>query len=250
MQPDATKARGKHRIWQPAGNLNRGLSGVVIAWICAAWTGAGGRVIWLARGFRPQTPPAPPSAQTRRAVVPTVDHLVDRPRKLQSQFARHAGSLEILRQLKSFPTQPRVLVFSSQDKPAVVREVIEAGATGMVEKVAPMDTLLKAIKATAAGQAFFGDAIAAALQKSLLGGSCADGLASLSAREREVLQQVASGQSNKEIAIRLGISLKTAENHRHNLMVKLAAHNAADLTRIALRFGVVLPEEPPKQTTG
>ncbi len=71
------------------------------------------------------------------------------------------------------------------------------------------------------------------------------GTGSLTPRERDVLQQVASGRSNKEVAAQLGISIKTAENHRHRLMTKLDARNAADLTRVAFELGLIVPASKP-----
>jgi two-component system secretion response regulator SsrB len=68
----------------------------------------------------------------------------------------------------------------------------------------------------------------------------------LTSRENEVLQLVAQGLSNKEISSRLNISLKTTENHRHNLMRKLDAHNSADLTREAFRRGLVQADQLPQ----
>ena len=115
----------------------------------------------------------------------------------------------------------------------------------MVEKSAPFNTLLKAIETVAAGRSFLGEAITQAVQRSLQRHALPEGAGALTPREREVLQQVAEGRSNKEVATRLGISLKTAENHRHRLMTKLKARNAADLTRIAFELGMIVPGERP-----
>jgi len=92
-----------------------------------------------------------------------------------------------------------------------VRQVLEAGARGMVEKSSPFDILLKAIEAVAAGRAFFGEAVTQALQRSFVDPVATASSDSLTVREREVLQLVAEGESNKGVAARLGISVKTAE---------------------------------------
>lgn len=155
------------------------------------------------------------------------------------------SGLEVISQLRQAGASTRILVFSSHHEPAIVRKVLEAGATGMVEKSAPFETLLEAIAAVAAGRSFFGATITQAVQQSLQQHAQPKGAATLTAREREVLQQVASGRSNKEVAAHLGISIKTAENHRHRLMTKLDARNAADLTRVAFELGLIVPATRP-----
>ncbi len=151
------------------------------------------------------------------------------------------SGLEVIGQIRQAGATTRILVFSSHHEPAIVRKVLEAGATGMVEKSAPFETLLEAIATVAAGRSFFGATITQAVQQSLQKHALPKGADSLTPREHEVLQQVASGRSNKEVAIQLGISLKTAENHRHRLMAKLDARNAADLTRVAFELGLIVP---------
>lgn len=147
--------------------------------------------------------------------------------------------IEVARALaKAMPELP-ILVFSSQDDPASVRQVLQAGARGIVEKTAPLETLLQAVESVGAGRAFFGETITQALQRSFVEPVATQAPDLLTVREREVLQLVAEGSSNKDVAARLGISVKTAENHRHNLMRKLAARNASDLTREAFRLGLV-----------
>ncbi|MEY4490168.1 MAG: hypothetical protein RIQ79_2676 [Verrucomicrobiota bacterium] len=154
------------------------------------------------------------------------------------------SGLEALRQLRQAGSKTHILVFSSHHEPAIVREALEAGATGMVEKNAPFETLLQAIATVSAGRPFFGAAITQAVQLSLQKHAQPQGVSSLTAREREVLQLVAGGRPNKEVASLLGISVKTAENHRHNLMSKLSARNAADLTRVAFEMGLIVPAAP------
>lgn len=155
------------------------------------------------------------------------------------------SGLEVIRQLRQAGATTRILVFSSHQDPALVREALETGALGMVEKSAPFETLIRAIETVAAGRSFLGDAITQAVQRSLQKHAQPEGTGALTPREREVLQQVAAGRSNKEVAAQLGISLKTAENHRHRLMSKLSARNAADLTRVAYELGLIVPGSRP-----
>src|SRR4051812_14565869 len=140
------------------------------------------------------------------------------------------NGVEVARALAKAGSKTQILIFTSHHDAATVRQVLEAGARAMVEKSAPFDQLLKAIEAVIAGRTFFGDAVTAALQRSFTEPVTTRTVDNLTGREREVLQLVAEGLSNKEISARLGVSLKTAENHRHNLMRKLGAHNGPDLT--------------------
>jgi DNA-binding NarL/FixJ family response regulator len=146
---------------------------------------------------------------------------------------------EVARRVSKANPETQILIFSSQCDPATVRQVLEAGARGMVEKSAPFDTLLTAIKTVGEGKASFSEAVTQSLQQSFLTPVTTGGPDLLTAREREVLQLVGEGSSNKEISTRLGISVKTAENHRHNVMRKLQARNASDLTREAFRLGLI-----------
>ena len=150
------------------------------------------------------------------------------------------GGVEVAQAVTRDSSRTKILVFTAHHSPTVVRQALEAGALGMVEKSAPFDTLLKAIEAVAVGRAFFGEAITQQMQQAFQTPAAADPAQALTPREREVLKLVAGGRSNKEVAEQLGISVKTAENHRHNLMTKLEAHNAADLTRAAFQLGVLV----------
>lgn len=154
------------------------------------------------------------------------------------------GGVEIAREIVRELPQTSVLIFTSHHDAATVRQVMESGARGMVEKSASFETLIKAIDAVGAGRAFFGEAVTQVLHRSFVepvSTRTADGL---TAREREILQFVAEGRSNKEICARLGLSVRTVENHRHNIMRKLDAHNGADLTRAAYRLGLIREEGP------
>jgi DNA-binding NarL/FixJ family response regulator len=155
------------------------------------------------------------------------------------------NGVEVARALTKAVPQTHILIFTSHHDAATVRQVLEAGARGMVEKSAPFDQLVKAIEAVSAGRAFFGDAVTASLQRSFSDPVATRTVDNLTTREREVLQLVAEGLSNKEISSRLGISVKTAENHRHNLMRKLGAHNGSDLTREAYRLGLLRADRAP-----
>lgn len=159
------------------------------------------------------------------------------------------NGIDVARAVARELPQTAVLIFTSHHDSATVRNVMEAGVRGMVEKSAPMETLIKAIDTVGTGRAFFGDAVAQALHRSFVEPVATRSEDQLTPRERQVLQLVAEGRSNKEICAALGISIRTAENHRHNIMRKLDAHNGADLTRAAYRFGLLRQEGDPKPET-
>jgi len=157
------------------------------------------------------------------------------------------NGISVARKLTAEIPDTQILIFTSHHDGATVRQAIEAGARGMIEKTGPVDALLKAIEAVAEGRSYFGSKIAHVLQHSMLEPSSSPLSDQLTGREREILQLVAEGYSNKELCTRLGISLRTVENHRHNLMRKLGAHNSADLTREAFRMGMIRNLTPPLQ---
>lgn len=141
----------------------------------------------------------------------------------------------LCRQLKGM----RVLVFSGNENPVLVREMLEAGAHGFVEKTAGLAEFRKGLETVASGGTYFGPVIAAMLRDVVANPASGSSIDFLTAREREILQLVAESHSTKEIAAKLEISAKTVDNHRTNLMRKLNLHNVASLTRYALGIGLV-----------
>lgn len=146
--------------------------------------------------------------------------------------------LEVITTLAQDVPETRVLVFSALIDPATVRRAINLGACGFVEKTADIDTLNRAVAAVSLGQPFYGDHVLQTLP-SVLRGETPEEVSRLSPRECEVLALVANGHSSREIATGLGLSVRTVENHRSNIMHALGARNTADLTREALRLGLV-----------
>ena len=149
------------------------------------------------------------------------------------------NGVDLLRRLIRRLPALKVLVFSGHDNPVVVRQMLEAGARGFVEKTAELQELKKGLATVAAGGTFFGPATAGVLRSVAahpVSGSPPD---TLTGREREVLQLVAEGHTTKAIAAKLGISAKTVDNHRTNLMRKLDIHDVASLTRHALDRGLL-----------
>ncbi len=150
-----------------------------------------------------------------------------------------AHGADLLRRLLARLPSLRVLVFSGHESPVLIREMIEAGAHGFVEKTAGLQDVILGLDAVSAGGTYFGPGVAAMLRPR--DPDSGGGAGSLTRREREVLQLIAESHSTRRIATRLGISAKTAGNHRTNLMRKLNVHDAAGLTRYALQAGLLGP---------
>jgi two-component system response regulator NreC len=129
----------------------------------------------------------------------------------------------------------RVVIMSMHDDPAHVRDALDRGATGFVVKDAAPLELELALRAAAAGQLFLSPQISAQMIAPMLGREKPAGVAALSPRQREILRQIGRGQSNKEIAASLGISVKTVETHRARMMESLGCRRANDLVLLAAK---------------
>ena len=146
---------------------------------------------------------------------------------------------ELLRRLKKKLPGLKVLVFSGHENPVVVREMLEAGARGFVEKSAGFVEFKKGLATVAQGGTYFGPGIVDVLRNVVANPESSRSPDFLTEREREILKLVAEGHSTKEIASKLGISAKTVDNHRTNLMRKLNIHDVASLTRHAFESGLL-----------
>ena len=142
---------------------------------------------------------------------------------------------EVVRQLHAEAAQTRALIYTGACKRESILVALDAAPLGLVQKHDSLETLRAAVRAVAAGCSFF-TPFAAQLLASIHGSTGARPI--LTARERVVLQMVAEGLSNKEVAGRLSISAKTVEHHRAALMHKLDLHDVAGLVRFALREGM------------
>lgn len=156
------------------------------------------------------------------------------------------NGVDILRRVAKKLPKTRVLVFSGHENPVLVRDMLEAGAHGFVEKTAGLFEFKKGLETVAKGGTYFGPAVAALMRNVVANPSAAVNKAPdfLTDREREILQLVAESHSTREIAAKLGISAKTVDNHRTNLMRKLDLHDVASLTRYALEVGISEQKKP------
>lgn len=147
---------------------------------------------------------------------------------------------EILRRFREALPETQVLIFSGYQSPSLVRELLQAAAHGFVEKSASLSELKKGIEIVASGGSYFGPEVALLLRDAIADPkSNESGINILTKREREILQLIAESHSTREIAAKLEISAKTAENHRTNLMRKLDLHDVASLTRYAINNGLI-----------
>jgi DNA-binding NarL/FixJ family response regulator len=151
------------------------------------------------------------------------------------------GGIEALLRLRERGLGTRVLVLSMHAGLDYVRPALRAGALGYVVKGSGLRHLVRALRTVADGRQFLDDNIAEAVAADPRGAP-ADELGRLTPREREVLQLIAEGRSSRRIALRLGLSPKTVDAHRANLMKKLGLHNAQAVTRFALRHGLISPD--------
>lgn len=153
------------------------------------------------------------------------------------------NGLEATRQIRKLLPQVRVLILTMHTNEEYVFQFLQAGAAGYLVKQTAPDELVSAIRAIHAGDSFLSPAISKTVIDEYVrvgesrGQSAPDG--TLTEREREVLQLIAEGHTNQAIAQQLQISVKTVGVHRLNLMQKLDLHNLADLTKYAIRNGII-----------
>jgi DNA-binding NarL/FixJ family response regulator len=140
--------------------------------------------------------------------------------------------------LKDFP-QANILFLSAHINEAYIEEALSMGAAGYLSKQAPPQVLVNAIRQIHRGSRFF-STDAAGKPDDPHAAPCGDARhTKLTPREAEVLQLIAEGAANKQIAADLGISIKTVEKHRDHLMRKLDIHETAGLTRYAIDAGII-----------
>lgn len=156
------------------------------------------------------------------------------------------NGLEATRQILKVAPQTEILILTLHESAQLIRSVLEAGARGYVLKSDAGRNLIDAVEAVSEHKAFFTSNVAATVLDGYLktdkrkAGAKPDSHA-LTPREREIIQLLAEGKSNKEVATTLGISVHTAETHRTNIMRKLEVHSVSELVRYAIRQNIVSP---------
>lgn len=152
----------------------------------------------------------------------------------------HLSGMEVVRRLSAELPRVRVLVLTMHEEDEYVLQMVRAGAAGYLLKDAASTELLGAVRTLADGGVHFGPYAARVLAAHVNDPRAPDDpYSALSPREREVMQLVVEGLTTKEIARRLDIGVKTAENHRGRILAKLGLHNSAELVRYAMRRHLV-----------
>src|SRR5579871_1376286 len=153
------------------------------------------------------------------------------------------NGIEAARQISGALPQTGIVMLSMHSDEAYVLRALKAGARGYLLKESAESDLIAAIRAVSAGKAFFSPAVSRMLVedyvRQLQDREIEDSYDLLTTREREILQLIAEGKSNKEIAAALNLSLYTVETHRGNLMEKLNLHTVPELILYAVRKGVI-----------
>jgi DNA-binding NarL/FixJ family response regulator len=157
------------------------------------------------------------------------------------------NGLDATRQIVKNLPSTAVLIYTMDESEKVVYEVLAAGAKGIVLKSDLESALVQAVETVAQGKPFFTSRVAETVLKRYLAQGAAEDKAdagtfdALTPREREVLQLLAEGKSNKEVASILGISTRTAQTHRAEIMHKIQLKSLSDLVRYAIRNGLIRP---------
>ena len=152
------------------------------------------------------------------------------------------NGLDATRRILAARPETRILILTAHESEQLVREVLAAGARGYVLKSDAGRILVRAVEALLEGQTFFTSGVARLVLEGYLratGAAGTDTVQSLSAREREIVQLLAEGASNKDVARALGISVKTAETHRANIMRKMQFASLSDLVKYAVRNKII-----------
>jgi DNA-binding NarL/FixJ family response regulator len=145
---------------------------------------------------------------------------------------------EATRRLAASTPRTRVLALSMHKDSVYVREILRAGARGYLLKDSGDTDLVAAVRAVAKGEGYISPAVSDAVLSDYRK-HVTDPLDLLTGREREVLQSIAEGKTNKEIATALNLSVYTVEAHRGRIMEKLNLHSTGELVRFALRNGLI-----------
>jgi DNA-binding NarL/FixJ family response regulator len=166
------------------------------------------------------------------------------------------NGVEAMHQILTFSPKAKVLVLSAHSDDEYIKRVITIGAVGYLVKQTSAQGLVRAIREIHKGQRVFSPLILRRLQERPAASASRPPFdvdrnlkaktARLTSREVEVIQLIAEGSANKQVAVTLKISIKTVEKHRQNLMDKLRIHDTAGLTRYAIAEGII---ESSVQTT-
>jgi DNA-binding NarL/FixJ family response regulator len=154
------------------------------------------------------------------------------------------NGLEATRQMLKNDPQTRVLILTMHESDPLIREVLDAGARGYLLKSDASRDLVSAVEAIRRNKTYFTARVAQMvldgyLDKSPRAAEADVPTSRLTPRQREIVQLLAEGKSSKEVAVALGLSVKTAETHRANIMRRLNCHSVSELVRYAIRNNII-----------
>ena len=154
------------------------------------------------------------------------------------------NGIEVASRTQKLERPPAVIILSMHSDESYITRALAAGARAYLLKDATDEDLLPAVRAVSAGKPYFSPAVTAVLVEDYMRQLRARGLSDtyhlLTDREKEVLQLLAEGRSNKEVATLLDLGLSTVETHRGNMMQKLNLHNTAEIVLYAVRKGIIV----------
>jgi DNA-binding NarL/FixJ family response regulator len=150
------------------------------------------------------------------------------------------GGLEALQTLRSERLDVPFIILTVHADPALAAEALRSGASGYVVKQAAAEELVQALRQSLAGRTYLSPLVSGDVVRRLVGGERTPGDA-LTPRQREVLRLLAEGRRVKEIAATLGLSVRTVETHKYEIMHLLEIDSTVDLVKFAIRQGIVTP---------
>jgi DNA-binding NarL/FixJ family response regulator len=145
----------------------------------------------------------------------------------------------LIAELRAAASRTRIIALTHSPSPALIQEILAAGALGCLTKDCASQELMTAIRTAHAGKIYLSPSIAQAVVSGyVLQGKPASKIVGLTAREKQILRLIADGTNTKQIAATIGVSVKTIETHRRRMMKKAGAHSVAELTKYAVREGI------------
>ncbi len=153
------------------------------------------------------------------------------------------NGIEVARRIQEGKLETRVVIVSAHADEEYVQQALKAGVSAYLTKDSTLEELEVALRAVERGTTFLSPTVASRLTRDYLSRVGDASESALTPRQREILRMVAEGLNTKEIAFRLGLSVKTIETHRSEIMERLQIHDVAGLTRYAVRKGLVSSEQ-------
>ena len=149
-------------------------------------------------------------------------------------MAKRASGAEIILDIRRWSPETRIIVFTGVTAAGLIAGIVESGVDGLFSKAAPVTAILEKLPVIMRGKRYIAPEFLDVIQQG-------QQAATLTERERQIMNMIVSGKTNKEIARALNISPKTVDKHRTSLMSKLGVHSVAELMTRALKDGLIDP---------